>query len=112
MAVIAVALVSTNYGRLADQPLDLVLCLLLLAVFVGFTEESPRGPQAIAQAALRAGSVIFLPMFVHGLWDFSLFSSLAGQPDPKVYFGMGLIILLQIVLIVVLVVRRHRIEPA
>lgn len=91
---------------------------------VHLSNEISEGPQAIGQAAivsssgyffylvLRAASVIFLPMFVHGLWDFSLLSSLAGQPDPKVYFGMFLVLVLQVVLIVVLIVRRHRIEPA
>ena len=80
-----------------------------------------EGPAAIAQAlvvstsgyffylCLRVGGVIFLPMLVHGLWDFSLLSSEVGA-DPQAWVGTGLPILAQVVLIVVLVRRRHRIE--
>lgn len=81
------------------------------------------GPKALVQAAVvstsgyffylsrRVGGGIALAMVVHGLWDFSLFSCLAGD-DSVPYFGMFLAIILQVVLIVVLLLRRHRIEPA
>jgi membrane protease YdiL (CAAX protease family) len=81
------------------------------------------GPSAVLQAlivatsgyffylCLRVGGTILLPMLVHGLWDTSLISGLTG-PEPAVSVGMFLQILLQITLIVVLVVRRHKVEPA
>jgi hypothetical protein len=49
-------------------------------------------------------------VLAHGLWDFSLISSLVGS-DVKAYNGMVVIILTQLGLIVVLVRRRHQIEP-
>jgi membrane protease YdiL (CAAX protease family) len=81
-----------------------------------------QGAQAVAQAAivstsgyffylcLRAGGVILLPMLVHGLWDTSLFSNLVGD-KPAASIGMLLIIVLQVVLIMVLLVRRRSVEP-
>ncbi|WP_405015101.1 CPBP family intramembrane glutamic endopeptidase [Kitasatospora sp. NBC_01539] len=82
-----------------------------------------HGAQAVVQAAvvstsgyffylcLRVGGIILLPMLVHGLWDTSLFSSLIGT-DPSPYAGSFLLIGLQVALIIVLLVRRHSIEPA
>ncbi|MFC8451075.1 CPBP family intramembrane glutamic endopeptidase [Kitasatospora sp. NPDC057223] len=90
---------------------------------VHVTNAIHAGPSAVVQAlivatsgyffylCLRVGGTILLPMLVHGLWDTSLFSGLSG-PEPAVSVGMFLQILLQITLIVVLAVRRHRIEPA
>lgn len=81
-----------------------------------------EGPQAIAQAlivstsgyffylCLRVGGVIFLPMLVHGLWDFSLLSSQVGA-DPQAWIGTSLPILAQVILIVVVLSRRRRINP-
>ncbi|WP_329307902.1 CPBP family intramembrane glutamic endopeptidase [Streptomyces microflavus] len=81
-----------------------------------------EGAQAILQAlivstsgyffylCLRVGGIILLPMLVHGLWDTSLISNLVGD-EPQASVGMALIILLQVTLIVVLLVKRHKIEP-
>lgn len=82
-----------------------------------------QGPQALVQAVLvstsgyffylclRAGGVLLVPMLIHGLWDFSLISSLSGTEDPKPYLGLVLIIVVQFVLIVV-TLRRRRIVDA
>ncbi|MFJ9946562.1 lysostaphin resistance A-like protein [Kitasatospora sp. NPDC091207] len=90
---------------------------------VHVTNAIHAGPSAIAQAlivatsgyffylCLRVGGTILLPMLVHGLWDTSLFSGLTG-PEPAVSVGAFLQVLLQVTLIVVLLVRRRRIEPA
>lgn len=81
-----------------------------------------EGAQALLQAlivstsgyffylCLRVGGIILLPMLVHGLWDTSLISNLVGD-KPQASVGMLLILLLQIALIVVLFVKRHKIEP-
>ncbi|MFI5803563.1 lysostaphin resistance A-like protein [Streptomyces sp. NPDC051561] len=81
-----------------------------------------EGTQAIFQAVivstsgyffylcLRVGGTLLLPMLVHGLWDFSLLSNTVG-PDPKTSPGMILPILLQVVLIVLVLVKRRSIEP-
>lgn len=81
-----------------------------------------QGAQALVQAAvvatsgyffylcLRVGGVLLLPMFVHGLWDTSLISNLVGD-KPQASLGIALIILLQAALIIVLLVKRHTVEP-
>ncbi|MEV0012924.1 CPBP family glutamic-type intramembrane protease [Streptomyces sp. NPDC051840] len=60
---------------------------------------------------LRVGVTLLLPMLVHGLWDFSLISNSVGA-DPELSPAMILPVLLQVVLIVVLLVRRRSIAPA
>ena len=50
-----------------------------------------------------------MPALVHGLWDSSLVSS-AVVPGER-YPGPGVAIRVMVVLAVVVVLRRHRIEP-
>lgn len=49
-------------------------------------------------------------MIVHGLRDFGYFTGLLGE-DGTVYAGIGLFVLADVVIVVILLVRRHRIEP-
>jgi uncharacterized protein len=59
----------------------------------------------------RVGGGLWLPVMLHGLWDFDLFTALLSE-DGAVYAGTGLLFALADVLIVViLLVRRFRIEP-
>jgi uncharacterized protein len=160
ISMLAVAILSVNYGHLVDQQTSFVLSLIAMCALVGVGEELMfrglgvnvfrkdgfseakvalwssvvfglvhlsngvwEGPAALAQAAIvctsgyffylarRAAGTIVVPMLVHGLWDFALLSSLTGT-DKSAYFGPFLIVLVQVVLIVVLIRRRHRIEPS
>lgn len=52
------------------------------------------------------------PILLHALWDFSLFSHNLGEVDPSVSPRQGIPILANIVLVVVLFLRRDRIEPS
>ncbi|MGI9578997.1 MAG: CPBP family intramembrane glutamic endopeptidase, partial [Microthrixaceae bacterium] len=90
---------------------------------VHITNIITEGPQAFVQVILVAASGYFLyltyrvsgtivvPILVHASWDFALFSHNAGNPDPQVYSRQFLPTLSLIVIVIVLVVRRHKIEP-
>lgn len=90
---------------------------------VHITNIITEGPQAFGQVILVATSGYFLyltyrvsgtivvPILVHASWDFALFSHNAGNPDPQVYARQFLPTLSLIVIMIVLVVRRHKIEP-
>jgi uncharacterized protein len=58
----------------------------------------------------RVGGGLLLPVIVHGLWDFGIFTSRLGA-DGAVYAGTGLFVLADAVIVVILLVRRFRIEP-
>jgi hypothetical protein len=80
-----------------------------------------EGPKAFVQvlATAVAGYLFYLirrssggllvPAVVHGLWDFGLISGsvVAG----KSYVGSGLFILADLVLLIIVLVRRHQFEP-
>jgi uncharacterized protein len=104
-------------GGLSEGHVALWSSLIFGAVHI--SNAFGEGPQAIAQAlvvstsgyffylTLRAGGVIFLPMLVHGLWDFSLLSSQVGA-ETEAWIGTFLPIVAQVVLIVVILPRRHK----
>ncbi|MGH9270035.1 MAG: CPBP family intramembrane glutamic endopeptidase [Ilumatobacteraceae bacterium] len=83
-----------------------------------------RGASAIPQAIIVSFAGYFfyltrrwsrgnaLNSILHGLFDFALISSTAIVVDQKVYAGSFAPILVYVILAVVLLVRRHRIEPA
>lgn len=58
----------------------------------------------------RLGGGLLLPVIVHGLRDFGLFTGRLGE-DGAVYAGTGLFVLADLVIVVILLVRRHQIEP-
>jgi uncharacterized protein len=57
----------------------------------------------------RLGGGLMLPVMVHGLRDFGLFTSRLGE-DGAVYAGTGLFVLADLVIVVILLVRRRQIE--
>jgi uncharacterized protein len=58
----------------------------------------------------RLGGGLLLPVSVHGLQDFAVFTGLLGE-DGSLYAGTGLFALADVVIVVILLVRRHQIEP-
>jgi uncharacterized protein len=57
----------------------------------------------------RSSGGLLVPAVVHGLWDFGLISGsvVAGRS----YLGSGLFILVDIILLIIILVRRHQFEP-
>jgi membrane protease YdiL (CAAX protease family) len=82
-----------------------------------------EGPGALMQVVIvsvsgfyfylcrRVSGGLLVPIVCHAAWDFSLFSGQAGV-DPDFYALAGLAMVTNIVLLIILVVRRHHIEPA
>jgi hypothetical protein len=85
------------------------------------TNVITEGPGAFGQAfvtdlmgyglylVLRVSGIILVPILVHALWDFGLFSSNIG-PDTAVYGAAGITSVVTVALIVILFIRRHKIE--
>ena len=57
----------------------------------------------------RATRGLFIPVLIHGLWDFGLFS---GNVTTPLYAGVAAFLVVEFGLIPVVIVRRHRIEVA
>lgn len=82
-----------------------------------------EGPSALGQVLMvsvtgyflyltyRVSGTIIVPILLHALWDFALFSHNAGNPDPQVYARQFLPMLAMIVVTLIVFVRRHKIEP-
>ena len=60
----------------------------------------------------RVSGTIVVPILLHALWDFGLFSHNIGEVDPSPSARQALPLLVNIVLVVTLFVRRDKIEPA
>jgi membrane protease YdiL (CAAX protease family) len=81
-----------------------------------FTEDNSAIPQVLVTTAAgfffylvrRVSGGIVVPIVLHGLWDFGLFT---GGVTDEAYAGTVLFVLADLVMIVVLLVRRKRIEP-
>lgn len=58
----------------------------------------------------RLGGGLLLPVMAHGLQDFAALSGLLA-PDGTVYAGIALFLLADVVIAIILLVRRHHIEP-
>ena len=80
-----------------------------------------EGPRALVQVLVtvaagyffylvrRRSGGLLMPAILHGLWDFGLISG-SVVPD-KSYLGAALFILADLALIIIVLVRRHRIAP-
>lgn len=70
-----------------------------------------EGSMALLTAA--AGYLFYLtcrvPAVLHGLWDFRTNSAV---PANKSYLGAGLFVLADVIMVIILLLRRHRIGPA
>jgi membrane protease YdiL (CAAX protease family) len=91
---------------------------------VHITNLITEGPGAIGQVIIvsvsgfffylsyRVAGTIVVPILLHALWDFSLFSHNVGELDPSPSARQMLPMAANVVLVVILFVRRHKIEPA
>lgn len=91
---------------------------------VHMTNLFTEGPSAFLQAAVvsvtgyffyltrRSAGVIFVPMVLHGLYDFSVFSHAIGLTESNTNLQSLVPLLVNIILVVIVVVRRKHIEPA
>ena len=62
--------------------------------------------------AYRVSGTIVVPILLHALWDFSLFSHNVGVTDPEPNPRQGIPLLANILLVAILYFRRDRIEPS
>ena len=51
-----------------------------------------------------------IPAVLHGLWDFGTISAVVVA--NKNYLGAGLFVLADVIMVIILLIRRHRIEAA
>jgi len=116
-----VAVTSMRDTGMAETRVALWSSLLFGGVHI--TNIITEGPSAIAQVlvvsvagfffylTLRVSGTLVLPMLVHGLWDFAQFSGSIG-PEGDGSARVVIAILADLVLAIVLLVRRHSIGVA
>ena len=96
---------------------------LWVAVIFGLSHATniiSEGPKSIVQVLVtmvagyffylirRVAGTLILGMLLHGLWDFGLLTTAA---TGKAYAGTFLFILADLALAIIVLVRRHHIEP-
>lgn len=81
-----------------------------------------EGPKALIQVLVTAVAGYFfyltrrvsrglmVPAVLHGLWDFGTISAVVVANES--YLGAGLFILADVIMLIILLIRRHHIEPA
>ena len=112
--------VSFRVNGFAEAKVALWTCVLFgLAHATNLISE---GPKALVQVLVTAAAGYFfyltrrackglvVPAVLHGLWDFGLIS--AAVVANKTYLGAGLFVLADVIMVIILLILRHRIEPA
>ncbi len=82
-----------------------------------FSEGSKAFIQVLVTAAAgyffyltrRVSRGLVVPALAHGLWDFGAISS--AVVANKTYVGAGLFVLADVIMVIILLIRRHHIEP-
>ena len=112
--------VTFRASGFAEAKVALWTCVLFgLAHATNLVSE---GPKALLQVLVTAAAGYFfyltrrvsrglvIPAVLHGLWDFGTISAVVVA--NKNYLGAGLFILADVIMVIILLIRRHRIEPA
>jgi len=114
-----IGVLTLRNGGLSEFRVALFSSLIFGAVHL--TNAIGAGAKSLMQAAVvavsgyflylmrRVSGVIWVPMAVHGLWDFALLSSQLGVGGAT-YIPSVIAIPVQVVIVIVLLVRRKKIE--
>ena len=113
-----IGIVTLRKSGFTEAKVALWSCLVFGAAHA--TNIFSEGPSALLQVVVtiiagyffyltrRVSKGILLPILIHGLWDFGL---LSGALDDDPYAGMVLFILMDVILAIIVLTRRHKVEP-